>query len=146
MGPVSVWRGSLSGRSRGRRRQVDETTLRVRQLVDGIEAAIAQGDDLELSRYLAPPALALLLAQTAALRAAGRAWSPGRSGLRWSGSSKRSAEPGRFWLRLRFEDRSELALGDLQVGAAMSSHEVEVELDTTAAPWRLCRAAEVFPG
>ena len=121
-----------------------ETTERVRQLVDGIESAIAAASDLELSAYLAPPALGLLLAASAAMRAEGRTWLPARSGLRWSRSGRLAESPGRFWLRLRFEDRTSVRDGSGSAAAPPTSHEVEVELDATAVPWRLCRVEEVL--
>jgi hypothetical protein len=139
---VGRWRGRprVSGRDRG----IAETTDRVRQLVDGIENAIAAGNDLELASYLAPPALGQVLAQTAAMRAAGSTWLPARAGLRWSGSSRPPQGPGRFWLRLRFEDRTGVRCPSATATAAAVAHEVEVELDTRSAPWRLCQVEEVF--
>lgn len=137
-----VWPGRrrISGRDRG----IAETTERVRQLVDGIERAISAGSDLELASYLAPPALGYALAQTAAMRSAGNMWLPARAGLRWSGSDRAPEGPGRFWLRLRFDDRTEVRSGSATLNAAAITHEVEVELDTTSAPWRLCQAEEVL--
>ncbi|HUY08242.1 MAG TPA: hypothetical protein VMW80_02180 [Candidatus Dormibacteraeota bacterium] len=136
---TSRWRG-VSGRDRG----IAETTERVRQLVDGIESAITSGNDLALASYLAPPALGHVLAQTAAMRAARTAWLPSRVGLRWSVCSRAPEGPGRFWLRLRFDDRTEVHFQSSTVTAVPMVHEVEVELDTTVAPWRLCQAEEVF--
>lgn len=123
---------------------IAETTERVRQLIDGIESAIAAGNDLELARYLAPPALGTLLAATAAVRTSGGAWIPARAGLRWSGCDRPAGGPGRFWLRLRFEDRTEVRSESKRMVAATMSHEVEVELDTTQVPWRLCQVEEVY--
>jgi hypothetical protein len=112
--------------------------------MDGIEGAIAAGSDLDLSAYLAPPALGLVLAASAAMREGGRTWLPARSGLRWSRSERASEAPGRFWLRLRFEDRTSVRDGSGTTAAPSTSHEVEVELDATRAPWRLCQVEEVF--
>ncbi|HVC38510.1 MAG TPA: hypothetical protein VNH20_00865 [Candidatus Dormibacteraeota bacterium] len=121
-----------------------ETTERVRQMVDGIESAITSGNDFQLARFLGPPALGHLLRQVAASRAAGQEWLPARSGLQWRRSERSATEPGRFWLRLRFDDRTEVRFGGESVHAAMLGHELDVELDTTAAAWRLCRAEEVY--
>ncbi|MGA7173833.1 MAG: hypothetical protein WCB86_01440 [Candidatus Dormiibacterota bacterium] len=139
LGRWSTRRG-LSGRDRG----IAETTERVRQLVDGIEGAIISGNDLALASYLAPPALGRLLAQAAAMRAAGTTWLPARAGLRWTVCARAPEGPGRFWLRLRFDDRTEVRLQNSAIAAVPIVHELEVELDTTAAPWRLCQAEEVF--
>jgi hypothetical protein len=141
---IRQWATSFGPRNLGRDRGVQETTERVRQLVDGMESAISSGDDLALATYLAPPALGVLLAQTGAARAMGSAWLPARTGLRWIGSSRSSVTPGRFWLRLRFEDRTQVRGPEGTVSAAPVSHEVEVELETSATPWRLCQAEEVF--
>jgi hypothetical protein len=130
----------MSGKDQG----IAETTERVRQLVDGIESAIRAGNDLELASYLAPPALGHALSQTAAMRTTRSTWLPARAGLRWSGSDRAPEGPGRFWLRLRFDDRTEVRSEGANVTAAAITHEVEVELDTTSAPWRLCQADEVF--
>lgn len=142
---MTAWSKLGKRRSSGRNQGITETTERVRQLVDGIESAISAGNDLELASYLAPPALGHALAQTAALRAAGSTWLPARAGLRWSGSDRSPDGPGRFWLRLRFDDRTEVSSESGTFTAASVTHEVEVELDTTSAPWRLCQAEEVFP-
>lgn len=144
MRAVKNWWGSGSGWRSAQNRGVAETTERVRQLVDGIEGAIGAGDDLELARYLAPPALGRLLAGTAGLRAAGEKWLPARAGLCWRTCDRGATEPGRFWLRLRFEDRTQVQGRTGRVTAAAVIHEVEVELDTTEAPWRLCDVEELF--
>jgi hypothetical protein len=59
-------------------------------------------------------------------------------------SDRRATEPGRFWLRLRFEDRTQVQGWTRRVTAPTVVHEVEVELDTTEAPWRLCDVEELF--
>jgi len=137
------WEANSGWRS-ARDRGVAETTERVRQLVDGIEGAIGSGNDLELARYVAPPALGRLLGGTAELRAAGGKWQPSRAGLCWRMSDRRATAPGRFWLRLRFEDRTQVQGRTGRVTAPTVVHEVEVELDTTEAPWRLCDVEELF--
>lgn len=137
------WRSNVRGRL-GQDRGVAETTERVRQLVDGIEGAVAAGDDLELARYLAPPALGRFLGATAARRAVGEKWLPARARLCWTSSHRAAAAPGRFWLRLRFEDRTQVRGRTGRVTAATVVHEIEVELDTTEAPWRLCDVEELF--
>lgn len=142
--PIIRWRKSSNVWRSGRDRGVTETTERVRQLVDGIEIAIAAGDDLELARYLAPPALGRLLGATATLRGAGEKWLPARAGLCWSVTHRAAVEPGRFWLRLRFEDRTQVRGRTRFITAAAVAHEVEVELDTTQAPWRVCQVEELF--
>ncbi|MGH7610224.1 MAG: hypothetical protein ACREOD_09905 [Candidatus Dormibacteria bacterium] len=120
-------------------RGVAEATNRLRQTVDGIESAIAAGDDLELARYLASPALGQLLAVTAAFRAKRATWLPARSGLRWTESRRPPEAAGRFWLTVRFEDRTQaLSAGDRQT-APLLSHQLELELDTSRTPWRLCQ-------
>jgi hypothetical protein len=140
MAHIGRWQRGISRRARG----VAETTERVRQLVDGIENAVSAGDDLELASFLAPPALGYALAETAAMRRAGTTWLPARTGLRWSGSDRVPEGPGRFWLRLRFDDHTQLRSSGRTECAAPLPHEVEVELDTTSIPWRLCQAEEIF--
>jgi hypothetical protein len=141
---IKNWWESSSAWRTGRERGVAETTDRVRQLVDGIEAAVAAGDDLQLTRYLAPPALSRFLEATAARRAVGEKWLPGRAGLCWRRSDRTARAPGRFWLRLRFEDRTQVQTRTRGVVAPTVVHEVEVELDTTDTPWRLCEVEELF--
>jgi hypothetical protein len=143
--PIKKWWDSGGGWRSARDRGVAETTERVRQLVDGIEGAIGAGDDLELARYLAPPALGRLLRGSTELRAAGEKWLPARAALCWRTSERGATQPGRFWLRLRFEDRTQVQGRTGRVTAAIVVHEVEVELDTTEAPWRLCDVEELFP-
>jgi hypothetical protein len=102
--------------------------------------AVAAGDDVELARYLASPALSRFLEATAARRAVGEKWLPTRAGLCWSRSDRAAGAP-RFWLRLRFEDRTQVLGRTGRVTAATVVHEVEVELDTTEEPWRLCEVS-----
>ena len=116
----------------------------MRQLVDGLERAVISKSDLELSSYLVTPALGFALARTSMMRSAGSVWLPARAGLRWTISDRAPEGPGRFWIRLRFEDRTVLRSGSATYSAAAITHEVEVELDTTSAPWRLCQAYEHF--
>jgi hypothetical protein len=59
-------------------------------------------------------------------------------------SDRGATEPGRFWLRLRFEDKTQVQGRIGHVTAAAVVHEVDVELDTTEAPWRLCDVEELF--
>ena len=141
---VIRWRPLEKGRIFQRARGVDETTERVRQLVDGLERAVISKSDLELSSYLATPALGFALACTSMMRSAGAVWLPARAGLRWTSSDRAPEGPGRFWIKLRFEDRTVLRSGSTTYSAAAITHEVEVELDTTSAPWRLCQAYEHF--
>jgi len=136
---------SRRDRALGRDGGIGETTERIRQLVDGIERTVSAGDDFDLAKYLAPPALGHVLAAASAIRSQGGAWLPARSGLRWSRSGREPGAPGRFWLRLRFEDRTEVQSQGGKASAPAVSHEVEVEVDTTQAPWRLCQAEEIFP-
>jgi hypothetical protein len=138
------WWGSNRAWRLAQDRGVAETTKRVRQLVDGIEGAVAAGDDLELARYLSPPALGRFLGATAARRAFGDKWLPARAGLCWTRSDRAASAPGRFWLRLRFEDRTQIQSRTGRLTAATIVHEVEVELDTTDAPWRLCEVEELL--
>jgi len=141
---ITEWAARRGPKNPGRDRGIEETTERVRQLMDGIESAVAVGDDLALTRYLAPPALGILLAQTATERRAGRTWLPARAGLRWSTSNRSPAGPGGLWLRLRFEDRSEVRSPAESLSAAGLGHALEVELVTTSVPWRLRQAEEIF--
>ncbi|MGH7639915.1 MAG: hypothetical protein ACREN7_06305 [Candidatus Dormibacteria bacterium] len=136
-----TWRRRhLNGAERGR----EQTTERIREMVDGIEAAVRSGDDLEMCRFLAPPALGLLLSRAASERARGRVWSAARSELAWCQSRRPPDSPGRFWLRLRLQDRSRSASGDDVEATAPETVELQVELDSSGAPWRLCRAVRVF--
>jgi len=59
-------------------------------------------------------------------------------------SDRGAGAPGRFWLRLRFEDRTQVQGRAGRVTAAAVVHEVEVELDTTEVPWRFCEVEELF--
>ncbi len=122
-----------------------ETSRHLRQLVDGIETAVAQGDDLALAQFLAPPLLGRMLAASAAIRAAGGALAPARSGLSWRVSHRQPPGPGRFWLRLRFEDLTICHYPEGVMRAPGSAHELEVDLETTVTPWRLHRLVEVTP-
>ncbi|MHB1527342.1 MAG: hypothetical protein ACYDEA_12340 [Candidatus Dormibacteria bacterium] len=120
----------------------DQTTNRLRQLVDGVEAAIAAGDDVALVRYISPQLTARMLAAAATFRADRGAWHPARSGLRWSQCRRRPDGPGRLWLRLRFEDLTRCEYPEGAVIAPLRTHEVDVELETTSVPWKLCRVVE----
>jgi hypothetical protein len=120
-----------------------ETSHHLRQLVDGIESAVAQGDDLALAQFLAPPLLGRMLAASAAIRAAGGSLVPARSGLSWRLSHRKPAGPGRCWLRLRFEDLTLCRYPEAAMRAPGRAHELEVDLETTVNPWRLHQLVEV---
>ena len=120
----------------------DQTTTRLRQLADGLEEAIGSGDDLALVRYIAPQLTARMLAAAAAFRTDQGVWRPARSGLRWSQCRRRPDAPGMLWLRLRFEDLTRCEYPAGTVTAPLRTHEVDVELDTTGVPWKLCRVIE----
>jgi len=120
-----------------------QTTARVRQLVDGIEEALRDRDDLALARFLAPPLLARMAATAASIAATGGVLNPARSGLRWSESRRKPGGPGRCWLRLRFEDLTYCRYPEGVITAPARTHEVEVEIETVGAPWRLCRIVEL---
>lgn len=135
-------RGWRHPEARLRRQGIEQTTNRLRQLVDGLEAALASGDDLALVRYVGPQLTARLLAAAAAFRSGGGAWRPARSGLRWSRCHRPPDGPGMVWLRLRLEDRTQCDYPEGVITAPLRTHEVDVELDTTQIPWKLCRVLE----
>ncbi|NNM97293.1 MAG: hypothetical protein HKL89_06790 [Candidatus Dormibacteraeota bacterium] len=125
-----------------RRQGIEQTTARLRQLVDGLEAAVGSGDDVALVRYLGPQLTARMLAAAAGFRRQGVVWRPARSGLRWSPCRRAPDGPGLAWLRLRLEDRTRCEYPEGTVAAPLRTREVDVELDTTGVPWKLCRVVE----
>jgi len=125
-----------------RREGIEQTTARLRQLMDGLEAAIGSGDDVALVRYLGPQLTARMLAAAAGFRRQGGVWRPARSGLRWSHCRRAPDGPGLVWLRLRLEDRTRCEYPEGTVVAPLRTREVDVELDTTGVPWKLCRVVE----
>jgi hypothetical protein len=129
-------------RSRPHLDGASETTRRVRQLVDGLEAALARGDDLGAVQFLAPPLQGRLLAIAAAMKSGRGAWLPARSGLRWSQSRRHPDGPGLLWLRLQFEDLTRCEYPDGGLSAPLRTFEVEAELETLSVPWRLYRVLE----
>lgn len=112
--------------------------------MDGIEEALREGDDLALSRFLAPALLAKMAESTSSMSRSGGVFNPARSGLRWSESRRKPGGPGRCWLRLRFEDLTTCHYPEGVVTAPSRTHEVEVEIETVGSPWRLCRVVELF--
>ncbi len=135
----------LGGVGQMRRDGEAQTSQRLRQLVDGIEGAVAHGDDLALARFLAPPLLGRMLVVSAEGRAQGGSLVPARSGLSWRVSHRKPAGPGRCWLRLRFEDLTVCEYPETVTRAPGGAHELEVDLETTMTPWRLHRLVEVTP-
>lgn len=140
MGDLGLLRPRI--RSGSQDRGVTGTTARLRQLVDGLEEAVAGADGVAASRYLSPQLAARLMEEAAVLRAAGGSWAPARSGLRWSTSRRHPDGPGLTWLTLRFEDLSRCDYPEGPLGAPLQTHELEVELDTRRVPWRICRVLE----
>ncbi len=126
-----------------RRDGAAQTSARVRQLVDGLEAAVAQSDDLALTQYLAAPLMGQMLALSAGLRADAASLLPARSGLCWMVSRRKPGGPGRCWLRLRFEDLTVCQYPEGTASAPPRTQEVEVEVQTTVIPWRLHRVVQV---
>jgi hypothetical protein len=112
-------------RSRPQLVGASDTTRWVRQLVDGLEEALARGDDLG-----------------AAITSGRGAWLPARSGLRWSQSRLHPDGPGLVWLLLRFEDLTRCEYPDGGLTAPLRTFEVEAELETLSVPWRLYRVLE----
>ena len=111
MGRVEVGRLARSridlgwgGTKQARRDGDAQTPQQLRQLLEGLERAIAQAHDLALAQFLVPPQLGQMLAASATVRAEGGRLLPARSGLTWMMSRRRPAGPGRCWLRLPFED------------------------------------------
>ncbi len=123
---------------------VESTVDRIRQLVDGLESAVARGDRDALRQLATGPALRQILARLQAVEARGARWWPGREELTWRAGGRGGPPPlvpGRRWLRLRFTDRSQLEGADGTVAAAATVWEVQVEVvqDRSGAPWRLRR-------
>ncbi len=126
-----------------RQRGVDLVTFRLRQLVDELESAAFERDELALARVVAPALLARLSAHGAELAGREVRWRPGRQGLRWAPSGRASDGAGRAWFRVRFEDLT-THLGPQGLSAAsVETRELELEVDTTTSPWRLWRVLEV---
>lgn len=128
--------------SRAQLEGASETTRRLRQLVDGLEEALARGDELGAVQFLAPPLQGRLLAIAAAVKSGRGAWLPARSGLRWSQSRRHPDGPGLLWLRLQFEDLTRCEYPDGGLTAPLRTVEVEAELETLSVPWRLYRILE----
>ncbi|MHB1500069.1 MAG: hypothetical protein ACYCYK_02680 [Candidatus Dormibacteria bacterium] len=126
-----------------RREGAAQTSARVRQLVDGIEGAVAQSDDLALAQYLAAPLLGQMLALSAGLRADAASLLPARSGLCWMASHREPGGPGRCWLRLRFEDLTVCQYPEGTASAPPRTQDVEIEVQTTVTPWHLHRVVQV---
>lgn len=133
---VCAW---IGGASAQRQRAEGATTNHLRELVDGLEMAIARRDELELARFLAPRALGQVIAESHHLQDRDVQWLPARTGLRWSSSPRESSNPGCFWLRIQFEDATRWRTRQGWVVAPMVSAELELELDTRRTPWKLCR-------
>lgn len=126
-----------------RQRGVELTTFRLRQLVDELEAASAERDELALARLVSPALLARLSARSMTLAGRDTQWRPARQGLRWTPSNRRSEREGRAWFRVRFEDlTTHLGPEGLQA-ASPETRELELEVDTTTAPWRLWRVVDL---
>ena len=127
----------LDGTSSERQRGVELVTFRLRQMVDELESAASERDELALARVVAPALLARLSAHGAELAREQVRWRPARQGLRWASSDRRSGGPGRAWFRVRFEDLT-THLGPQGLAAARAeTRELELEIDTTTSPWRL---------
>lgn len=124
---------------------VEQTTQRLRELVDGIEAAVLAGDELQMSQYVVPEILAVLITHAKSVAASGERWEPAREGLRWAASKRRPGGPGRIWLRVRFEDLTRHAGGERQHSALGETKELELDVETALGRWRLWGALEVEP-
>lgn len=125
-----------------RREGLEQTTRRLRELVDGIEAAIVAGDELRMAQHLEPELLGLLISHSKSVAASGERWEPARQGLRWAHSRRRSAGPGRIWLRVRFEDQTRHTGGGRQRSALAETRELELDVETTMGRWRLWRVLD----
>jgi hypothetical protein len=126
-----------------RQRGVELVTIRLRQMVDELESATADQDELALARLVAPALLARLGAHGAELARGQVRWRPQRQGLRWAPSDRASSAEGHAWFRVRFEDLT-THFGPQGLSAASGeTWELELEVDTTTSPWRLWRALEM---
>ena len=133
----------LDKTSSERQRGVELVTFRLRQLVDELESAAFERDELALARVVAPTLLARLSAHGGELASRDVRWRPARQGLRWAPSDRTSGGEGRAWFRVRFEDLT-THLGPQGLSAAAAeTRELEVEVDTTTSPWRLWQVLEV---
>ncbi len=118
-------------------------TFRLRQMVDELESATAERDELALARLVAPALLARLGAHGAELAHEEVRWRPARQGLRWAPSARPSGAEGRAWFRVRFEDLTTHLGPQRLIAASAETWELELEVDTTTSPWRLWRVLEV---
>ena len=118
-------------------------TFRLRQMVDELESAASERDELALARVVAPALLARLSAHGAELAREQVRWRPARQGLRWASSDRRSGGPGRAWFRVRFEDLTTHLGPQGLVAARAETRELELEVDTATSPWRLWQVLEV---
>ena len=130
--------------------EVRASVDRIRQLVDGLEEAVARGDRGALRQLATGPALRQLLARLDAVEACGASWRPAREQLTWCAGGCRwpvLALPGRRRLRLRFTDRSRLEAPDGTVAAAAAVREVQVEVvqSRTRSAWQLRRLRAASP-
>ncbi len=118
-------------------------TFRLRQMVDELESAASERDELALARVVAPALLARLSAHGAELAREQVRWRPARQGLRWASSDRPSGGPGRAWFRVRFEDLTTHLGPQGLVAARAETRELELEVDTATSPWRLWQVLEV---
>lgn len=133
----------LDRTSAERQRGVELVTLRLRQMVDELESATSERDELALARLVAPALLARLSAHGAELARGEVRWRPARQGLRWAPSDRASRAEGRAWFRVRFEDLTTHVGPQGLSAASAETRELELEVDTTTSPWRLWQALEV---
>ncbi len=124
---------------------VEQTTSRLRQLVDGLEGAARDRDELALARLVAPGLLAQVIRHGGELEALGVRWEPARRGLRWTASRRHPDAAGQVWVKIRFEDLTCHSGGTRTQAAIAQTRELELEVDTTTVPWRLCRAVDLGP-
>jgi hypothetical protein len=122
---------------------VELVTFRLRQMVDELESAASERDELALARVVAPALLARLSAHGAELAREQVRWRPARQGLRWASSDRPSGGPGRAWFRVRFEDLTTHLGPQGLVAARAETRELELEVDTATSPWRLWQVLEV---
>lgn len=114
-------------------------TIRLRQMVDELESAASERDELALAQVVAPGLLARLSSHGAELARGQVRWRPARQGLRWAPSDRASSGAGRAWFRVRFEDLSTHVGPQGMVAARGDTHELELEVDTRTSPWRICQ-------
>ena len=122
---------------------MEQVTFRLRQLVDELESAVLERDELALARVVTPALLARLSSHAAVLAGQEVRWRPARQGLRWTPSDRPSDGEGRAWFRVRFEDLSTHLGPQGLLAASAETRELELEVVTTTTPWRLWRVLEV---